>query len=96
MSYKVCIVCSRPFEWGYTFGEDTHICSKHCGKQYVVTFGMPPVPPVPPCPTYKESFFGLLKKRIESDEDREYDRSKELYWYLDDYYEELKDLGLLK
>ena len=96
MSYKVCIVCGRPFELGYTFGDNTHLCSKYCGKQYVLEFGMPPSHPVPPCPTYKEVFFGLLKKRIESNEDKEYDRSKELYWYLKDYYEELKDLGLLK
>ena len=96
MSYKVCIVCGRPFEWGYTFGEDTHICSKYCGKQYVLDFGVPPVYPVPPRPTYEKVFFGFLKKRIESNEDKEYDRSKELYWYLKDYYEDLKHLGLLK
>ena len=96
MSYKVCIVCGRPFELGYVFGEDTHICSTYCGKQYVFDFGTPPVHPVPPCPTYKEAFFGLLKKRIESDEDREYERSKELYWHLNNYYNDLKHLGILE
>lgn len=74
------------FEFYDARGIKFYLCSYSCCDKYIfdsnLKRNLPPLPPAPPSQTYKEGLFGI-RKRVITAQDKMYERSKQMYRYID-------------